>query len=298
MNEKKEPSLGEKPIAVKRHPLRFLARIWWNCWCATVSDEFYLKELAAFEASLQGELPTGRDVSDLILVACNDAYFAKYAHALINSAAAVDQHFAVHIHLLDPSQKTLEEIQLLQCRHSTVRLSFTIDQGEIANTLQYRNIYYTAARFLLVPSLLERGVTRVLVIDIDTIMKNSPWPILDQGVKSDNGAFIFRSRQWKPWKKILASAVYYRSTERSLKMSKRIAKSILATIHHKPKYHIDQVIPHYIMQIGLHRLRSTYSQMPHDIMSYRYAPSAAFWTTKGPEKEAEQFTQAKAQFEN
>jgi len=297
VDEKKETPIGAKPIAVKRHSLYSMATIWWTCLRATKSETICSPQLPAFEAGLQGTIPTGSDTSDLILVACNDAYFESYARALVNSAASVGQCLAIHIHLLEPSQKTIEEAQLLQNRHSTIHLTFTVDRCEAANNLRFRNVYYTAARFLLVPSLLQRGVNRVLVIDVDTIMKNSPWPILDRIAEPHDGAFIFRRRQWKPWKKILASAVYYRSSERSLTMASRIANSILTALELSPRYHIDQIIPHYLFRIGGHGLRSMFLNMPHDIMSYRYETSAAFWTTKGPEKRSSQFTQAKAQFE-
>lgn len=296
MNEKEDTSTGERAIAVKRHPLSVMAKIWWTCLRASTSSDFAANKLAAFEASLQGEIPTGQ--ADLILVACNDAYFENYAHALVNSAASLGDRFAIHIHLLEPSKKTIEQAKLLQCRHSTVHLTFTIDHCGIADTLHYRNIYYTAARFLLVPLLLERGVRQLLVIDIDALMKNSPWPILNQAIGSSNGAFIFRSRQWKPWKKILASAVLYRPTDQSRSMARKVARSLLATMEQKPKYHIDQIIPYFLMQIGGHRLRSTFSDMPHNIMSYRYEKDAAFWTTKGPEKTSDRFLLEKSVFES
>ncbi len=210
---------------------------------------------------------------------------------------SIGHRHAIHFHLLEPSGTVIDDVKLLQRRHPLVRVSFTIDPCKFADGLPFRNVYYTAARFILAPILLNRGVRRLLIIDINSIMKNSPWPFFD-GHRSDQiGAYIFRSRQWKPWKKILASAVFYQSDKASLTFANRVARSILTTIEQSPRYHIDQIIPYFLMKMGGRKLRAKFFDIPHNLMSYHYDGAAAFWTTKGPEKSSEKFTSEKATFE-
>ena len=163
-----------------------------------------------------------------------------------------------------------------------VKLTYTIDPCILAAPLAHREIYYSAARFLLAPSLITAGVRRLLMVDVDAVMNKSPWTLLKAKSNSQSGGFIFRRNEKHPWRKVLASAVLFHATPGSSRLASALARSMAATFRLRPKYHIDQILPFYVSDhaassFGILRP----SIFPPKIMGYNYEPDAAFWTAKG-----------------
>ncbi|TCM53557.1 hypothetical protein C8J36_1063 [Rhizobium sp. PP-F2F-G48] len=98
-------------------------------------------------------MPPSEAVDDLILVACDDVYFRKFGLSLLSSMQRDGDMPALHIHLLNPSEETIEHAALLRERHK--RLSFTTDDCRDSHPSSNISFYYTAARFILAPILLR-----------------------------------------------------------------------------------------------------------------------------------------------
>ncbi|HEX8046453.1 hypothetical protein [Rhizobium sp.] len=237
------------------------------------------KEHSLFSKSISGNLPNGGNV---ILAACNDDYFRKFAVDLVRS---VDSHGApqkLHLHLLEPSQAVLEEVAQLQTTLEHVQLTTTIDPCVLAETIPYRTVYYTAARFLLAPMLLREGVDRLLIIDVDAVMNKSPWQFFSNQEALRSGGFIFRREKRKHWYRVLASAVFLNGSVGSVRLAESLACGLARTLKYKPRYHIDQILPYYICELAKHRFWDFATfDIPKEIMGYSYESEAAFWTVKG-----------------
>ncbi|WP_139198916.1 hypothetical protein [Xaviernesmea oryzae] len=232
---------------------------------------------------------------DVILVACDPAYFRRYALSFIKSLALIGKAFCVHLHLLQPDQTVLDEVDRLRRLYRTIRLSTTIDPLDGLDLPRRLNIYYNAARFVGAPRLLDLGVERLLILDIDTIARSCPWETLD--AVTAQAAFNFRPHKAKPWQKIIANAVYYRNTPLSRDFAGRLARVLLAGLAAGPHYHLDQILPHYLLQIGARSFAAGIASVPADLISLDYAEDASLWTAKGADKASARFLAERARID-
>ena len=153
-------------------------------------------------------------------------------------------------------------------------------------------IYYTAARFILAPLLLERGVKRLFIIDVDSVMNKSPWPIIDNMPEDTSVAFVFRSQMRRAWQKILANAVLFEADAVSKVFAGRFARALLMNVSRPQEYYVDQIIPYYLIDRGGSVARCRIKSLPGTLNSLKYGEDAAFWTAKGEDKNSEQFAAA------
>lgn len=234
-------------------------------------------------------MPTGEEARDLILAACDDTYFQKFATPLLMSMDAMPERHHVHLHLLRPSEATVEKAEALRSSFANVRVSYTVDPCQGLHRDNSLGIYYTAARFVLAPLLLDRGIRRLLIIDVDSVMRKSPWPIIDRMPAHTAAGFIFRHEKRRAWQKILAGAVMLTERSESRMLARRFAKSLLVNLARRQQYHLDQIIPHYLIERSNTEARSRIQSLPPEVLSLDYAENAALWTAKGISKHGEQF---------
>jgi hypothetical protein len=277
------PLAGKNPAKLKkRHGVIFQLILQRISSRASKSMRTGAKEMAMFAASISGDLPDPGNGSDVLLAACNDDYFRLFALDLVQSIELLGAPQAVHLHLLDPSDEVIGGVKRLRDTLKSVSLTFTVDPCVLARNLPYRQVYYTAARFILAPLILKAGAKRLLIIDVDAVMNLSPWPLFDARTSVCSGGFIFRRDMKRHWFKVLASAVFYNHSPQSIRLSDALARSLASSFKFKPKYHIDQILPHYVCQCFKQHFPDFKTfDMPSNIMGYNYEAEAAFWTVKG-----------------
>jgi hypothetical protein len=274
------------PIRRKRHSLLWRLRIRLACWRASRDPAFGQVELDRLEAELEGTWPGGGDV---ILAACDDAYFFRFVPELVQSLAAAGVP-ALHLHLMEPSPDALAVLDELKAEFPRVALTHTIDRCSAASGLPYRNIYFNVARFVVAPLLLDRGAERLLVIDVDSVVHLSPWPMLETAEGAE-AAFIFRHDARKPWHKVLAGAAFLgHDRDHRSPFAHMLARAVLRILQQKPTYHIDQIAAHYLTNILARTM--AIREMPPGILSLESAEGAAIWTFKGPRKHSQPLASA------
>ncbi|MBO9135217.1 hypothetical protein J5289_20885 [Rhizobium sp. B230/85] len=238
--------------------------------------------LSRFSDAVDGDLPDPAMGKDVILAACDGNYFNLFAVDLIGSMERLGVRQALHIHLLEPPKSVIAAAEKLRASLKWVRLTVTIDRCELAAGLQHRQVYYTAARFLVAPLILDRGIERLLVIDVDAVMNKSPWDMFTSSSRLCDGGFIFRPQKKRPWYRVLASAVFYSADAGSRRLASAIARSLTSTLLLKPSYHIDQLIPYYACSFAPdYNEAFKVFDMPPEVMGYNYEAEASFWTVKG-----------------
>jgi hypothetical protein len=264
-------------------------RIWLSTARAVIDSSYGEDRLADFRDRLGGTMPNGED---LVLAACDDNYFEKFALSLLSSMNTRPATHAIHLHLLRPSRETVTKAEAFRNSYANVRLSYTIDPCEDAHKSNPNGIYYTAARFILAPLLLEAGVKRLFIIDVDSVMNKSPWPIIDSMPEDTSVGFVFRPEKRRAWQKVLANAVLFESDAVSQLFAKRLARALLMNVSRPQEYYVDQIIPHYLIERSGQSTRSRITSLPAGLNSLEYAEDAAFWTAKGVDKHSEEFAAA------
>ncbi|OLP53237.1 hypothetical protein BJF92_00225 [Rhizobium rhizosphaerae] len=280
------------PIRKKRHSLLWRAILSVDALSVSLSPCSGAERLARYNAALEIDCPHDLHGEDVILVAGDEAYFQRYGASFIRSLALLRQSFFVHLHLFQPGPEVLAEVARLRRDYPDIALSLTIDRLTGLDLPRRLNIYYNAARFIAASELLDRGVARLLILDIDTLARRSPWERL-AGLTCDV-AFNFRPDKTKPWQKILANAVYYQGTPAARAFSQRFARALLKGLARNPAYHLDQIVPHYLLKSGRRFARDSVGALPDDLISLDYDPQASLWTAKGAHKRSERFLLEKA----
>ena len=256
---------------------------------ATFVPGYGARRLFKFEQRLGGQKPSGMHGQDIILAACDDKYFDMFAVGLVHSMNTRAETHALHLHFLKPSDATIAKADALRKQFSNVRLTYTTDQCLDAHKANAQKIYYAAARFVVAPFILEAGARRLLIVDVDSVMRTSPWPILSQ-MRDTSIGFVFRN-SYREWQRILAGAVLFEADAEALLFSRRLARALLVNVARKQEYYVDQIVPHYLIQLANRHVRARIKSLPVSIMSLVYAEGAAFWTAKGGDKFSEEFAE-------
>lgn len=275
------------PIKKKRHSIYWRMSIFLSCLKISASVAPNARRLDRYNASIKLDIETPLNGQDVILVACDRVYFFDYAIPFLRSLSSIEDNFHVHLHLINPDSEVEQHIEQLRTELANIKISYGKDQLTGLDLPKRLNIYYNCARFIGADHLFELGARRLLILDVDTIVRSSPWKkFVGFGAE---GAFVFRPNAGKPWYKILANTVYLENSAQIRLFSRRYATALLDILAKNPGYHIDQITPHYLLKIGRRRFASVFAPVPKDVMSLSFDPSASLWTAKGSSKRETQF---------
>lgn len=160
------------------------------------------------------------------LLACDDQYFEKFGEIVVNSSisnADID-HLVIHLHIINPSQKTIKYIEALQSNHhSKIKINRTF---EYINSELCDKAYYTCLRFLIAPILLRKYNCGILITEVDAKIIANWSKILhilkDKEVCLSNEEIFHRLYPWSA----AAAILYFSTSEFSIRMADLIAKYI------------------------------------------------------------------------
>ncbi|MCE7028120.1 hypothetical protein [Jiella avicenniae] len=282
------------PIVIKkkRHSLLSRWRIERLVKMAMSGKRAHFESYDAFRRTLRGDLPTGGG-APIILAACNELYYWEFARTFLRSIEAVGAPERVHLHLCEPSQKALGDVEALSASLSAVDLTFTWDQGESARLPAYPTIYYAAVRFLIAPLILEATRSTVLCLDVDGIARLPITPALS-AITGDEDVRLIKRPGEKSVRRVLASALAIQPTDAGLRFAGRLGRAIAAILKIRPRYHVDQIAIVRIVEAMEARGELRTAQMPHSFADHEFAADSAVWTAKSwQRKNSEAFMSAK-----
>ena len=115
-------------------------------------------------------VPAAEEVRPVLLVGCDDGYWRRFGAAFLESWRRKAPSCTAHIHLINPSDETVEALRQLggeaggdlSCSMETVDLD--------ALPEPVRLTYFASSRFVVARRLLNRGTAPVIQVDIDTVM--------------------------------------------------------------------------------------------------------------------------------
>ena len=268
-------------IRKKGHPFLSQLTIRWAVARAFADPAWQAAGLERFGASLEGTLPD-QAPDGVILAACNDLYYSKFAATLLLSLEAQQSPQAVHLHLYQPSAATLAHIAMLEGALRFVRLTWTVDRCDLAARLPYRTVYYTSARFLLAALILQARKRPLLCIDVDGIAIRPVWPAFLPYLATGDVGILFRRHASKPWRGVLAGAVGFNCTEAGRAFSSAVARALVGLLPRGHRYHLDQIVLHYSAIQAAKRIRRiAIFDMPIAFADHEFNEEAVIWTAKG-----------------
>lgn len=156
--------------------------------------------------------PVAHAVADLAglihLVSCDATYFKRYGPAVVKSSRTTPGHEAtiMHVHIVDPDAEALALARDLQRDYNfnVTTEFFPIDDAP----RRVKIAYYTSARFILVPKLLQMYQRPVLVTETDCLMNWTWHEVMSWCVGADFGSVQSSLTNFVPWTRIPAGIVY------------------------------------------------------------------------------------------
>lgn len=280
----------------KFHTRIELARIFLAVLAENLFETRHLRQIHANRSRIQGAFPPPGETG-IVLCACDERYYARFAADFVLSAEATGQRHAVHLHLYAPSAETLDHVDRMRRTLTRTSLSYTWEGHEFEGYGVEGPVYYTTGRYLLMYHLLATSQAPVLCVDIDGLIRQPLHPAFEQ-IRSADLTIHFRLHRSKAWRRVLAAAIGINSTPATLRFCERMASSIEAVLHQKPDYHIDQTILYYMYRIGRRLRRDVrWQHLPLGWVDYNFSDDSLIWTAKAARKQDERFRNAIAALE-
>lgn len=200
------------------------------------------------------------------LVSCDGVYFKRYGPAVVRSSrtTAGNEATAMHVHIVDPDAETLVLVRELL---KSFDFNLTTEFFPFDNAARrVRIAYYTSARFIIVPKLLEMYQTPVLITETDYLL-GWDWPdIIEWCAGADFGSVQSSLTNLVPWTRIPAGIAYFDHRDRGKALAKDLSQFLTGLFHdvstHKfDLWTIDQVALWRAWERHHHHLESVHLPM-------------------------------------
>jgi hypothetical protein len=279
-------------IAQKRHSTWQKFRIWHRTQSALRSERFGSDAFATFEAGVTGSYPGS--TGGVILAACDDLYYWRFAITLLLSIEDQGERQQVHLHLCRPSAATLKHIGGLPALLTHVQLTWTVDDCRLAEGLRYRTVYLASARFLIAAAVMREAKVPVLCIDVDAIAVKPIWPAYAAAQAKGDAVLIQRPTESSVSRRLRAGAVGFNPTPAGRRYVSAAGRAIAAIFAIRPLYHLDQIVLFYLMRTMKHRRELQVADMPGPLSDFDFSGEAVIWMAKGwAVKNSDQYGDAK-----
>lgn len=163
--------------------------------CISYFHEWAPKSETAKAATISFRKLAVTNSNGVVLISCDYGYFSAYSEKAI--AGLLSSGAAAHFHLVLPAGFDLN--RLLSLDHPNVGVSY---EYEDAAERRNRKTYYSIARYLVCPAVIEEYKKPVLIADID-IDFNMDLSSLFEKIDDDEIALVCGKRNL-PWLRILA----------------------------------------------------------------------------------------------
>lgn len=192
----------------------------------------------------EGALPKHEQIVHFI--SCDAKYFKRYGQAVISSSARARgaENVFLHVHIVDPDLDALNLSRHLQTRY---RFEVTSEFFPFSDASHDARIaYYTSARFINAPAIMQLYDRPVLITETDCQI-NWNWDDIREWTSGvDYGALLSSLWNLVPWTKIPAGIAYFDSGPKGMTVA-RFVRDFLMTVFSNPEaskvnlWTVDQV---------------------------------------------------------
>lgn len=186
--------------------------------------------------------PVG-DASHVLFLACSPDYLDRYAGSLLESLSANGGGDSLlHLHVVGDDEHLLERLRKVPDRYHRVPMTITAEAPDLGSlSASQRITFFTGARFLRVPDLLDAYRRPVVTLDIDAIIEGPTQQLVDAAAGSDLGLML-RIPQRIVWTNVLAGVVVFNPTDRAKAYAKLVKGFILTSMAEgRLTWNLDQI---------------------------------------------------------
>jgi hypothetical protein len=232
---------------------------------------------------LEGQLPSADSDTPILLACCDEGYFYKFGRQLAISSIIADPDTRIHLHIYDPSPLCTADAEFLQVKLGP-RLTVSTE-GPERNPYQVPTAYfYAAGRFAVAADVLNHCKSPVMVIDVDGVVRRKMAPEFAKLASCDIG-LIMRPEKRKPWRRILACAVFLNPTENGMRFIRDLGEALSLALQSCPAHHVDQTVLHELVHAYRHR-GTPLKIAPLDLTwgDHDFSEDSTIWSAKGGRK--------------
>lgn len=248
---------------------------------------------AAFEAAaprtldldvvLDGSWPDSADPRPVVLAACDEAYFQRFAPTLIDSCRRHSPGTRVHLHLYAPSDMARARLARLLGEHDGW-VSASTESLARCPFDQPTSFFYAAGRFAVASRLRRTIAAPILMVDVDSLVVNDLGPAFEQ-LDGLDAAFLFQPRQGPRYRRVRAGAVYLGTGDRSDDFFTRLADGISLALADAGRFHVDQIGMHFALEwCRRHGCLPRSAALDLRWSDYLFDRTSFIWTAKGARK--------------
>ena len=232
---------------------------------------------------LEGRIPE-KGSTPILLACCDEGYFYKFARQLIISAMLRDLVTRVHIHVYDPSPLCVADAEFLERRFGS-RLTISREGPERNPYAAPSPFYYAAGRFAVAAEVAERSGAPLMVIDADGVVRRGMSDAFAKLSAFDIGLHQ-RANKLKPWRRVLAGAVYVNATEGGRSFIADLSRAIHINLQDRPEHHVDQTVLQYILEEYARRNAGpSIAELGSGWIDSDFSEESLVWSAKGDLKE-------------
>jgi hypothetical protein len=185
--------------------------------------------------------------------------------------------------LFEPSALCVADAEMLEARIGR-ELSISYESGERNPYGRPHPVFFAAGRFMIAKILIERNRVPVMAVDIDGRVRRNLADAIDTLKHHDVGV-VWRQSQYRPWRTILASAVFLNTTDQARSFTARLAEALRLSLMKQPTYHIDQATLHYLLHYySFHQLKLNASNLGLIWCDHQFREDSLIWSAKGKRK--------------
>jgi hypothetical protein len=170
----------------------------------------------------------------LFVISVDDRYAQRYLAGILRSLGEVykDDLWLLHVHLINPSEETLETVFSYQASNiplaaSVEHIELRTDEIDDTRKITQMRTYYACARFRLLPFLFQFYCIPMWIIDVDMLVKR---PLNDlfkkTGIQAENIdiGIVFNERARCLTEYIGAALSYYQPSETTENFARTLAR--------------------------------------------------------------------------
>lgn len=178
--------------------------------------------------------------TSVFFAAADSVYFCRYARHVVRSiAAATGLPATLHFHVVNPSAEALALAHEL--KDTGVQVSIETTDLSAFDEDQ-RKTYFSCARYLALPWIMELYTRPVIVMDMDQMVMSSPAPLLAFAQAHDVSLLKFDSGRSNVFSLISATLLVVAPTVEGKKFAQRLTDSLTFAIQNPShmQWHLDQ----------------------------------------------------------
>jgi len=233
--------------------------------------------------AIEGNLPDVNETSQILLACGDEIYFHRFAHQLAFTVKQYSPATRIHLHLFEPSAHCLAEAGMLEA-YIGKQLSISHETNERNPFGKPDGIFFAAGRFAIASFLARRNKVPVMTIDIDGRVRRNLARAFDALQHHDVGV-MWRHPEHRPWRTILACAVFLNNTEPARLFAGRLAEALRLSLMKQPAYHVDQTTLYYLLRYySFQQLKLDVANLDLAWGDHLFGEDSLIWSAKGKRK--------------